>query len=545
MPRGRGRGKSRANNSRRCTIHNLFLASDGTCGRCVTEVQPTDRDVELDDVVIPPIPPDAPIGVEIAEVGTTFVETCEKCSRTASDNYRLDFQILHRDSLHNTMFGKHVAGMIGETVNLCQHCLAYNNNTTTRHKDWPNAWPSVMHTLLFDTHRFNSNAEKLFKLLPHEIKESFKQNKNTVHPLIATSVTESVFKNITSEKKFWNLINNRTAKTLVKASNTHCFPNIRCPAGCFEFVEKKGISFAHFLNWLYPNFTSFSANSRKFLKGAREDIMKTFTLLDKFTVSPCVINNEKGLQLVTCLNLKNGVLLNYVHVPTNPVAGNVSPRFVDRLALMVSSVRTVRPLKKGTKSATFTMCRVDSGRISGVSSTVLHHSRNFESPSNDLRLNMETLMINCRTDVKEVIRMCCKNQELFPNVAEHYLALKSPVSLSVIEENSKTATVFNMNSLMRMKDFVEKIGDDVSTHDDFKKPLVYGHKMDGYGFEPVIFPTFICQDSSLFFFSYPFLYIDALWSMLCNISENNSQLNEICKVLQFSYSHNCFPQSLL
>ena len=106
------------------------------------------------------------------------------------------------------------------------------------------------------------------------------------------------------KKDFWNLINNRTAKTLVKALTTHCFPNIRCPAGCFEFVEKSnGISFAHFLNWLFPNFTSFSANSRKFLKGAREDFMK-FTLLDKFTVSPCVINNEKDLQLVTCLNHK-------------------------------------------------------------------------------------------------------------------------------------------------------------------------------------------------------------------------------------------------
>ena len=94
-------------------------------------------------------------------------------------------------------------------------------------------------------------------------------------------------------------------------------------------------------------------------------------------------------------------------------------------------------------------------------------------------------MINSRTDVKEVIRMSCKNQELFPSVAEQYLALKSHLSLSVIEEYSKNATVFNMNSLMRIKDFVEKIGDDVTTQDDFKKPLVYGHKMDGYSFEPV------------------------------------------------------------
>ena len=60
-------------------------------------------------------------------------------------------------------------------------------------------------------------------------------------------------------------------------------------------------------------------------------------------MSQCVITNEKGFQLVTCSDHKNGVLLKYFHVLTNPVAGNVSPKNVDRLALMVSSVRTVRP----------------------------------------------------------------------------------------------------------------------------------------------------------------------------------------------------------
>ena len=120
-------------------------------------------------------------------------------------------------------------------------------------------------------------------------------------------------------------------------------------------------------------FTSFKADSKKFLKGAREDFLKPLELLEKFKSSPCVLVSEKGLLLVTCSDHKNGVLLKYVHVPTNPVAANISPKFSDRLALMLSSVRTVRPLKIGAKNATFTMCRVDSGHIGGVSSTVLHH----------------------------------------------------------------------------------------------------------------------------------------------------------------------------
>ena len=532
MPRGRGRGRSRSN-QRRCAVHSTFLGSEGVCVRCHEQSQQQHDEAggtAMNDTNSP-FPPDAPNDVETTGLERVDVEMCRKCCRTSTDIYRLDFQSVHTDSLHTTMFGKPTSEILDETVTLCQHCARYNDNPN-RHKDWSNAWPSVMYTLLFETNRFSSNTEKLFKLLPHEIRTSYMQHLNNVYPAFTLNDHDSVFRDITREKDdFLTLINTRTAKNLITALNKYCFPNIRCPAGCFEFIEKtEGISFAHFLNYLYPLFTSFNANSKKFLKGARGDFLKTFTLLDKFTVSPCVITNENGLQLVTCLDHKNGVLLNYVHVPTNPVAGNISPRNVDRLALMVSSVRTVRPLKIGVKSATFTMCRVDSGRISGVSSTVLHHFRNFESPLNDLRLKMESLMINCRTDVKEK-RMCCKNQELFPSVAEHYLALKSPVSLSVIEENSKNAIVFNMNSLMRMKDFVENIGDDVTTQDDFKKPLVYGHQMDGYGFEPVSFPNLICQDSSVFNFSYPFLYIDLLWSKLCNVSENNSQLSEICRVL--------------
>ena len=84
------------------------------------------------------------------------------------------------------------------------------------------------------------------------------------------------------------------------ALNKYCFPNIRCPAGCFEFIEKtEGIFFAHFLNYLYPLFTSFKADSKKFLKGAREDFLKPLELLEKFKISPCVLVSEKGLQLVT------------------------------------------------------------------------------------------------------------------------------------------------------------------------------------------------------------------------------------------------------
>ena len=80
-------------------------------------------------------------------------------------------------------------------------------------------------TLYFLTHRFNSDAEKLYKLLPIEIKESYKQNMNTIHPYLATTITEPVFRDMTHEKAdFWTLINTKTVKTLVKVLNCSLLP---------------------------------------------------------------------------------------------------------------------------------------------------------------------------------------------------------------------------------------------------------------------------------------------------------------------------------
>ena len=529
MPRGRGRGRSSiANSRRRCEVHNWFMAADGVCSRC----QESERDQENVTDVNPPIPPDAPNDEETPEVETTSVEMCEKCCRTTTDEYRLDFQTIHRDSLHTTMFGKPVAEMTTETVILCQQCNTYNSSST-RHKDWPNAWPSVMYTLLFETYRFKSNTEKFYTLLPHEIKLSFKTNMSRVLPSVVTNNSDSTFRDITKERDdFCSLIGERSAKSFVEAVSKYSFPNVRCPAGCFEFIEKIGsISFAHFLNYLYPLFTSFGADSRKFLKGARMDFLKPVHLLDTFTVTPCVFNTEKGLQLGTCSDHGKGILLKYVHVPTNPAVGNISPKHGDRLALMVSSVRSVRPLKIGTKSATFTMCRVDSGKISGVSSTVLHNFRNFEIPFTKRLIDIEKLMITSRNDIKDVVRQCFQNEEISKALAEGFLNYETSVSLSTIEDHCRKAISFPMTSLMRMKDYVESCPGDLDKVDEFKKPLVFGHKNDSFGFEPSVIPKTISELPTIFNFVLIFLNTDSLWSKLLQVASEHVQLENLCKFL--------------
>ena len=73
--------------------------------------------------------------------------------------------------------------------------------------------------------------------------------------------------------------------------------------------------------------------------------------------------------------------------------------------------------------------------------------------------------------------------------------------------------------------------------DEYKKPLVLPHKLDGYGCEPCSIPRTIAEDSNLFPFIFAFLYTDLLWSKLVSNSGEHDSLVEICKHLH------CFRQN--
>ena len=167
-----------------CSSCGGFLGGDGSCSRCLAREVVVE--VSIDNPPIPPVfpndvemteevkmPPDAPNDIQMTEEETM----CSKCCRTSTDDYPLDFQIFIKDCLHSTMFGKPAREMVGDTVPMCQQCILYNNKEN-RSTDWPNAWPCVIYTFLFETHRFNSNTRNLLKLQPVEIKLSFMYHLN-------------------------------------------------------------------------------------------------------------------------------------------------------------------------------------------------------------------------------------------------------------------------------------------------------------------------------------------------------------------------------
>ena len=315
---------------------------------------------------------------------------------------------------------------------------------------------------------------------------------NSVHPSLVKTVTDSTLRDILVTKaEFWSLITRKTAESLVQALTKFCFPEVRCPASCFQLVEKtNSIGFPHFLNYLYPLFTSFHANSRKFLKTARKDFLKPLTLLQCFKVNPCIITNENGIQLVICSDHCKRLPLKFFHVPTNPVTSNISPKFADRLAILVSSVRTVRPLRIGVKSATFTMCRVDIGRVSGLSSKVLQSNRKIGVPFTISLKIIEALRVTHRNDMKDLLPTC-QNEQTSRSLTESILNFSYPVSVDSVEAHCNEAVVFKTSNLMRYKDYVEYRPEELTSVDQFKKPLVLPHKLDGYGCQPCSLPKTI------------------------------------------------------
>ena len=183
------------------------------------------------------------------------------------------------------------------------------------------------HGLMFCVHfcssqlNFHSDPKQLFKLLPNSIEMSYSNHVPHFNPLCCPTV--GLLRGVTSHfDRFQQLISSYKALNL--ALNEFCLPEIRGPGGCFTFIERVGVHcFAHFLNWLYPHFTSFAGNARVTLEGCRVDFFKRLILLNVLPVKAAVFNSvEKGLMLVTCDDHCDGLPLNYVHVQINRAVSN-------------------------------------------------------------------------------------------------------------------------------------------------------------------------------------------------------------------------------
>ena len=432
----------------KCIKHGVFVGLNGCkfCNLPAKNVSSTNASPPQSDACGSPIGSTLHVGDsnQSSAYGLNVQEKlpcpsfCEKCLRTNTSLYPLNLVTMPQPVVHRTRFGQHLNSRKSHYF-VCGLCFDY----ITCDNFWGYAWPSVLCTLLFQPHKFQSDPKQLFKILPNSIQLSYSYHMGHFDRLCCPTV--GLLRDVTSDfGRFQQMIRSYKASSLVLALNEFCFPDIRCPAGCFEFIERVGfVSFAHFLNWLYPHFNSFAGNARVTLKGCRVDFFKPLMFLNVFTVKAAVFNSVgRGLMLVTCNDHRDGLPLNYVHVPFNPAVGNVSSPLGDRLAPLVPTVRTVTPGKIGQKSATFTMCKVDSGRVGGVSSTFLKSDRSLAVSDCPVLQNVESLAIQNRRDLRLQLVDWANSEVISMPFAEKMLSKMPDVKKERLKECMQVATAF-------------------------------------------------------------------------------------------------------
>ena len=69
-------------------------------------------------------------------------------------------------------------------------------------------------------------------------------------------------------RHFQELIAEKTSESIEQALDDEPYPNVKCPFGCWCFIEDNGhISFQHLLNYVIPSFTTFDASFTRYGSG--------------------------------------------------------------------------------------------------------------------------------------------------------------------------------------------------------------------------------------------------------------------------------------
>ena len=428
------------------------------------------------------------------------LQVCRKCYRISTECYPLQLNPCETVNFRK-VFGMYIRP--GDLI--CNQCASFIAQKTY---SWKFGWPSVICSFLRDS----SKSNILLKILPATLKCSWKL---LIDDLNLDSQSDPFeFSDITQDMtEFHMLISNYKAKDLVTAFNKFWMPNVRCFAGCFEFISRVGsVSFAHVLNHFFPNFVSFNASSSKYLRGLRPDFFEPFTFLNIFICKPSLfVEAEGSLLLATCSKHSGGSSLHYVHVPRNPAIGILCHSKSDRFAPLTPTLRTVKPCKIGSRSHTFSMVEL-SGGFSGVSSISLRDNKSLKVNSPNLIPSVEALICFNRHDVP-----CLLNQLLLENkIDRHFMQSLLDASLlppaQKMADCLKSSTVFSMPSLLSLKKQIEQQcvvrACDADT-------LLQMHWADCFGANPKLASIVILKDDpGLFVFLQLVNNVDYLWRVL-------------------------------
>ena len=247
-------------------------------------------------------------------------EFCGKCLRQSTLQYPLKLTKKEKSDFKNRTFGNRIKDAFPI---LCNQCLIY---CTSERIKWSHAWPSDFFTLLRDEKMPREQQLNVLTLLSWELRLQWMGCLEKFTPCVQQFLNgnqingKCVVDGTARLHCFQKLIKTLQQEQIAVALDKEPYPNVRCPFGCWFFIEESGfITAKQFLNLFDPTFTSFGASSLLHLGGVRSDFLVPTSSLPKFLIATTVrVDEEEGLVVHACPMHSKGSSVQYLHPPSHP-----------------------------------------------------------------------------------------------------------------------------------------------------------------------------------------------------------------------------------
>ena len=385
---------------------------------------------------------------------------CQKCRRITCSS----LNSISMTDVKQTAFGCRLPGETSDFARLCNECSHYT--THGFQSPWRIIWPCVVLDFLRGKYNGVADGKPFHKVLPTSI---LKQYQHLLQ--INTDEKETVFADLTHKlQEFTNLKEELKIEGLQKAHNKYCFPEVRCPFGCTEFVGDTGlIPLQFFLQMLDQNFAFNKIKWKRRLRCVRPDWLCSYNHNDVFNVRPHIVIDEKqGLCLATCKFHNGGSHQFFVHPPTNPT-GRLPSKNADRLGPATVSYNCYKPSKPNFSTHTFSM-GVAKGSFSGISSTTIACKRRWDIAFGEDDVVREALCSNNRLDIKPLLQQLVNKGEISQNLFDSITSNEGLPDDQTVLECLKTATSVPFELALALKKIQEE-GISVNYFPVFSQPF--------------------------------------------------------------------------
>ena len=480
MARGR---RSRARSTRNtCTRCRVFISNSATlCDNCIGASQ---RAGVMDTTSLPS-DDHHPVICLLCKTENAFVDSlCTSCcpitltTITSAECFKCrripltDLNRINVGEMKRTKFGCNITETSSlNVVNLCDECTQYC--VAGRQNSWSSVWPSAILDFLCGKYKGSICGKPFHKVLPSTIMHEYEHLLRNNNPNV-----ETLFEDLTPKtKEYKDLRNDMRIENIKKAYNKYCFPEVKCPFGCSEFVGESGlIPMQYFLKMLDTNFNFGNTNWKKCFRCVRPDWLCKYVHNDIFEIKPHLVVDEiKGICVSTCRFHKGGSSKMFVHPPTNPT-GRLPSKTSDRLGPATICYNSYKPAKANYSTHTYSM-GVAKGNFSGISSTTISCKRKWDIAFGNDDVVRESLCSNKRKDIKPLLQKLVHTREISQDLFESITSDCSLPDCASIAKCLQSSTSVPFDASMAIKDMQEK-GIEAKCFPFFSHPL------DSYGCEP-------------------------------------------------------------